>query len=407
MNSFNNGPLAGLEVVDFSTLLPGPYASMLLANMGARVLKIESPTRPDIVRSLPPFVGGRSAADLQLNRDKRSVAINLKSVPGREIALNLIGDADVLLEQFRPGAMGRLGLGYEDLRAQFPALVYCSLTGYGQTGPWKQRAGHDLNYMAVAGMSSYTGRAGEAPLPLGAQYADIAGGSHHAVMGIMAALLARQGGGEGRHVDIAMTDAMFAMNGLAGAAALATGTDPGQESEWSNGGSFYDHYRCADGRYLALGGLEPQFVDTLAEILADPELRGLKNLQDQPLQRKLKLSLQKIFAARPSDHWLKQFADRDVCVTPVLTVNEAAAHEQLRARGMVGEVTLEDGTSVRQLGDPIKFSPSGDKGGNRPAPVNGQHTREVLLGAGFSASQVDEWHRAGVVFDAHADRSGD
>lgn len=252
-------------------------------------------------------------------------------------------------------------------------------------------------------MSSYTGRTGEAPLPLGAQYADIAGGSHHAVMGILAALLARQGDGAGRHVDIAMTDAMFAMNGLAGAAALATGTDPEQESEWSNGGSFYDHYRCADDCYLALGGLEPQFVDTLAAILADPELRALKNLHDKVLQKQLKSKLRTIFAARSRAHWLELFADRDVCVTPVLTIGEAAGHEQLRARGMVVEATLEDGTRVRQIGDPIVFSPCSEKCAIKIAPVSGQHTREALLGAGFSAHQVDEWHRAGVVFDALAD----
>lgn len=398
MSTQTHGPLAGLTVVDFSTLLPGPYASMLLANMGAEIIKIESPTRPDLIKSLPPFVAGHSVADLQLNRNKYSVVVDLKSAQGREVALNLIGQADIVLEQFRPGVMKKLGLGYDDVQSLFPSLVYCSLTGYGQTGPWSQRAGHDLNYLAVAGMSAYTGRKGQAPLPLGAQFSDLAGGSHHAVMGVLAAVIARQRTGRGSHVDISMTDAMFAMNGMAGAAALATGVDPENESEWLNGGSFYDYYRCADDCYIAVSGLEPQFVEALANCLERPQLRALQQLYDKPLQAKWKAVLQEIFATEPRDHWLELFAGHDVCVTPVLSINQAAEHEQIQARDMVVEETLEDGTTLRQMGDPIKFSAYAGATKNRVAPRTGQDTREKLLALGYTPQKIDDLHTTQVIF---------
>ncbi|MEM7292472.1 MAG: CaiB/BaiF CoA-transferase family protein [Pseudomonadota bacterium] len=394
-NTSNSGPLAGVRVVDFSTLLPGPYASMLLVNMGADVVKVESPTRPDLVKVLPPMVGDQSAADLQLNRGKRSIAVDLKTQAGREIAHKLIAESDVLLEQFRPGVMERLGLGYKAVSARAPALVYCSLTGYGQTGPWAHRAGHDINYLSIAGVSSYTGRIGDAPVPHGIQWADIAGGSHHAVMGILAALLESRASGAGSHIDISMTDAMFAMNGVAGAAALATGIDPAPQSEMLNGGSFYDYYRCADGAFLAVGGLEPQFVKTLAELLGRPDLLGLQELHNESNQRSLKFELQVIFAEKPRGHWLVLFGDADVCITPVLTINEAADHEQLRARHMT--VPVND-RSEPQLGDPIKFLPLV----NEPrvysgAPKLGEHSAQELLRLGYSETDISELQARGIV----------
>ena len=208
------GPLTSLKVLDFSTLLPGPYASMMLADMGAEILRVESPSRLDLVRFLPPMDGDTSASHAFLNRGKRSLALDLKKEGAVDIIKALIKEYDVVLEQFRPGVMDRLGLGYAVLSELNPSLIYCSITGYGQTGPYKSRAGHDINYLALSGVSSYSGRKGERPPPLGVQVADVAGGSHHAVMGILAAVINRQQTGKGQFVDVSMTDAAFAMNGL-------------------------------------------------------------------------------------------------------------------------------------------------------------------------------------------------
>lgn len=191
------GPLASLKVLDFSTLLPGPFASLLLADMGAEVLRIESPTRMDLLRVLPPHDQGVSASHAYLNRNKRSLALDLKQPEALEVIKQLLQDHDIVLEQFRPGVMDRLGLGYEDLKAINPKLIYVSITGYGQTGPYKDRAGHDINYLALAGLSSYTGRADSGPVPLGMQVADVAGGSLHGVIGLLAAVIARQQTGQG------------------------------------------------------------------------------------------------------------------------------------------------------------------------------------------------------------------
>ena len=186
------GPLATLKVLDFSTLLPGPFASLLLADMGAEVLRIESPTRLDLLRVLPPHDQGVSASHAYLNRNKRSLALDLKQPEALEVIRSLLQDYDIVLEQFRPGVMERLGLGYEALKAINPKLIYVSITGYGQTGPYKDRAGHDINYLALSGVASYTGRADSGPLPLGMQVADVAGGSLHGVIGLLAAVIARQ-----------------------------------------------------------------------------------------------------------------------------------------------------------------------------------------------------------------------
>ena len=229
------GPLASLKVLDFSTLLPGPFASLLLADMGAEVLRIESPTRMDLLRVLPPHDQGVSASHAYLNRNKRSLALDLKQPEALEVIKQLLQDYDIVLEQFRPGVMERLGLGYEALKAINPKLIYVSITGYGQTGPYKDRAGHDINYLALAGLASYTGRAESGPLPLGMQVADVAGGSLHGVIGLLAAVIARQQTGLGQHLDVSMTDCAFSLNAMAGAGYLACGEEAGQgrpDAQW-------------------------------------------------------------------------------------------------------------------------------------------------------------------------------
>jgi len=349
------GPLTSMKILDFSTLLPGPYATMLLADMGAEVLRVEAPDRVDLTRVMPPHDAGVSTAHGFLNRGKQSLALNLKKEGSKEQILELVKDYDIVIEQFRPGVMDRLGIGYETLQAINPKLIYCAITGYGQTGPYKDRAGHDINYLAISGVSSHCGRAESGPPPMGIQIADVAGGSHHAVMGILAAVIHRQQTGEGQFVDISMTDAAFALNAMSGAACLAGGQDQKPESSLLNGGSFYDYYQTSDGRWLSVGSLEPQFSARLCDTLGIADMKSYAQSQKPEHQQQLKAAVKEKIAAKTLAEWQEIFADQDACVEPVLTISEAAEHPQLKAREMVIGVDRGDGTEQRQIGFPIKF----------------------------------------------------
>lgn len=390
------GPLASLKVLDFSTLLPGPFASLLLADMGAEVLRIESPTRMDLLRVLPPHDQGVSASHAYLNRNKRSLALDLKQPEALEVIKQLLQDYDIVLEQFRPGVMERLGLGYEALKAINPKLIYVSITGYGQTGPYKDRAGHDINYLALAGLASYTGRADSGPLPLGTQVADIAGGSLHGVIGLLAAVIARQQTGHGQHLDVSMTDCAFSLNAMAGAGYLACGVEPGREDQALNGGSFYDYYRSRDGRWLSVGSLEPVFMKQLCTALGLEELANV-GLSPQPAQqKKLRDALKIEFEKHDFAELCALFAELDACVEPVLSVGEAVRHPQLRARELVTEVPRGDGSTQAQMACPLKFS----DGLPQPRHVGaalGEHTDQVLGELGFSVERIDALRRAKVV----------
>lgn len=391
-----SGPLASLKVLDFSTLLPGPFASLLLADMGAEVLRIESPTRMDLLRVLPPHDRGVSASHAYLNRNKRSLALDLKRPEALEIVRQLVADYDIVLEQFRPGVMERLGLGYEALKAINPKLIYVSITGYGQTGPYKDRAGHDINYLALSGVASYTGREDSGPLPLGVQLADVGGGSLHAVVGLLAAVIARQHSGVGQYLDVSMTDCAFSLNAMAGAAYLACGVEPGREDQVLNGGSFYDYYRSRDGRWLSVGSLEPGFMQQLCGALGRPELAAL-GLSPKPEQQKaLKQGLQVEFERHSFEELCALFAGVDACVEPVLSLGEALEHPQLQARELVSQVPRGDGSFQAQMACPLKFSEG------LPAPRHiggavGAHSDEVLGELGFSLQRIAELRGAKVV----------
>ena len=390
------GPLASLKILDFSTLLPGPFASLLLADMGAEVLRIESPTRMDLLRVLPPHDQGVSASHAYLNRNKRSLALDLKQPEALEVIKQLLQDHDIVLEQFRPGVMERLGLGYEALKAINPRLIYVSITGYGQTGPYKDRAGHDINYLALAGLASHTGRADSGPLPLGMQVADVAGGSLHGVIGLLAAVIARQQTGQGQHIDVSMTDCVFSLNAMAGAGYLACGEEPGRENQMLNGGSFYDYYRTRDGRWLSVGSLEPPFMKQLCTALGVEDLAAL-GLSPKPAQQKaLKDALKIEFEKHDYAELCALFAELDACVEPVLSLSEAVRHPQLQARQLVAQVPRADGTTQAQMACPLKFS----EGLPEPRHIGaalGAHTDEVLGELGFSVQRIEELRRAKVV----------
>ena len=349
------GPLSHLKVLDFSTLLPGPYATMMLADMGAEVLRVEAPDRVDLAKIMPPFDGKFSTTFSYLSRGKQTLQLNLKAEGSVEKIKALVCEYDIVIEQFRPGVMDRLGIGYDVLKAENPALIYCAITGYGQTGPYRDRAGHDINYLALSGIASHCGRQNSGPPPLGIQVADIAGGSHHAVMGVLAAVIKRQQTGDGSFVDISMTDAAFALNAMAGAAALAGGQPQGPEQGILNGGSFYDYYRTSDNRWISVGSLEPQFSKRLFETLGIGGLYAKALSQKPQDQQEIRAAIQEKIEQKSLNEWVEIFADVDACVEPVLSIEEAAAHPQLKARGMVFDVDRGDGTRQRQLGVPIKF----------------------------------------------------
>ncbi len=322
--------------------------------------------------------------------------VDLKKPEAVELVKQLVAEYDIVLEQFRPGVMDRLGVGFAALKAINPRLIYVSITGYGQTGPYRDRAGHDINYLALSGIASYTGRRDSGPLPLGVQLADIAGGSLHGVMGLLAAVIQRQVTGEGQQVDVSMTDCAFSLNGMAGAGYLAAGVEPQMENQALNGGSFYDYYRTRDGRWFSVGSLEPPFMQQLCAALGRPELaaQGLSARPEQ--QQALKRELEIEFEKRDFAEWSRLFADLDACVEPLLSLAEAVEHPQLKARELVTAVPRDGDAPQRQLACPIKFS------GGLPAPRHigaplGAHSEEVLRELGHSAERIAALKAAGVV----------
>lgn len=381
------GPLSSLKVLDFSTLLPGPFGTMILADLGAEVLRIESPTRPDMVRILPPMVDGVSAAHAYLNRSKRSLAVDLKKPEGVELVKKLVAQYDIVVEQFRPGVMDKLGLSYEALKEVNPQLIYCSITGYGQTGPYRDRAGHDMNYLGIAGVLGYNGRRASGPAPISVQVADVAGGSHHAVMGILAAVIHRSNSGEGQRLDISMTDAAFSMHALTAPGALQGAEQPEMERTQLNGGSFYDCYETADGRYLSVGGLEPQFGMAFCQAIGRPQLAARLLITEPQQLAEVKAEIGEAIKGRTLAEWQQLFANIDACVEPVLSFAEACEHPQMKAREMLVEVSSEGGNSHQQLASPFKFSVT--QPSYRHAGVSlGRHTSEVLKELGLDEAAI-------------------
>jgi crotonobetainyl-CoA:carnitine CoA-transferase CaiB-like acyl-CoA transferase len=384
------GALSNLKILDFSTLLPGPFATMQLADLGADVIRIESPDRPDLCRMIPPFSGSVSTSHAMLNRNKRAIALDLKNDRAIVLIEKLLSEYDIVIEQFRPGVMDRLNLGYERLKAINPRLIYCSITGYGQTGPYRHRAGHDNNYLSVAGINGYSGRKGERPPVMGTQIADIAGGSLHAVIGILAAVNQRHQTGEGQYVDISMTDAAFSLNALFGSHYLGAGKSLAPESTLLNGGSFYDYYETLDGRYMSVGSLEPHFFQRLCKTLGRDDLLPLGTQQGEKAIERLKSELASVFRTKTLADWARIFAEQDACVEPVLSFSEATEHAQIQARGMVVEVPVGDSANTQhQIAHPIKMSDSKPQYRFSGVPL-GEHNVEVLQSLGYSKKEQQE-----------------
>ena len=386
------GPLTSLKVLDFSTLLPGPFASLLLADMGAEVLRVESPTRVDLVRMLPPHDQGVSASHAYLNRNKRCIALDLKKPEAVEMVKQLVAEYDIVLEQFRPGVMDKLGLGYETLAGLNPRLVYCSISGYGHTGPYALRAGHDINYIGYAGVLDQIGSAGAAPALSNLQLGDLLGGTMTALFGILVALVDARACGKGRCVDVAMTDAVMAHAIFPLIEVLAQGQVRARGEDLLTGAvPCYGVYRTADDRYMAVGALEEKFWNLVCDTLERPDLKPF-HLATGEVGERAKARVGEIFGARTQAEWVAVFDAVDCCVTPVLTLQESLENPQLQARGMITEVG-----GVRQFGPVLRLSAMPATAA-RPAPaVAGADSDAVLSEVGFVQAELDRLRQAGII----------
>jgi len=381
----NSAPLAGVRVLDLTRLLPGPMCTLHLADMGADVIKIEDTGAGDYAAP---------ALRSMVQRNKRALQLDLKQPEGVAVLHALARTADVLVEGFRPGVTERLGVGYETLAAINPKLVYCSITGYGQSGPWRDEPGHDLNYCALAGVSDQIGRDGDAPALSNVPVADLLGGSLTAAMGLLAALFDAQRTGRGRHVDIAIADSTLAHAVVPMMSVLREGrTRPAGTDKLSDGLACYGVYRTRDGRHLAVGALERKFWERLCEVLGRDDLKPLHLPPDAAGTQALRAELAELIGAQPLAHWQQRFEGSGCCVTPVLRLEEALEHPHFRARGMV--VEPPDG-GPRQLACPVKMSGFAFEL-RHPAPRPGEHSEELLAELGYGSEQRDALRRQGAI----------
>jgi alpha-methylacyl-CoA racemase len=391
--------LEGIRVLDLSRLLPGGFCSLLLADFGAEVLKVEDTGMGDYVRWSPPYYEGaedsaKSAYYLALNRGKRSIRVNLKEERGREVLLRLAGEYDVLLESFRPGVLDRLGVGYERLREENPGLVYCAITGYGQDGPYRDRSGHDMNYLGLVGLLGLTGERDGPPVQAAGQIADVGGGALMAAFGILAALHERERSGEGQFVDVSMADGSLSWLSMVAARYFAEQRVP-HRGDLELAGSIvcYRPYACKDG-WVTLGALEPKFWQAWCRGVGREDLI---EKQFSPPGSDAHAEVERIFLERTRDEWHEFATHNDCCLEPVLDLDEALDSELVRAREMVVELDqpgVQDG--VKQLGVAVKLSrtPGAPQG---PGPSLGEQTDEVLASLGYSDADIASLKESGAV----------
>jgi len=386
------GPLSGIRILDLTRLLPGPVATLHLADLGADVIKIEDPQIGDYARTLGIE---KTAADSEdsayfrmINRNKRGLCLDLKKPEGVEIFLRLARDADVIVESFRPGVVDKLGIGYGAIAAINPKITYCAISGYGQDGPYRHLAGHDINYLGYAGVLGQIGRDGGDPAIPNFQIADLLGGALTATMGILAAVIEARSSGKGRYIDVSMTDSVlahtyFAMLRLA---QFGHSAPPGGDV-LSGGMPCYAVYRCADGKHMAVGALESKFWHLCCGVLERPTWVA------RQFDPTLRAEMAELFACQPRDEWASRFATVDCCVTPVLSQEEALQNEQISARDMV-----HTETGITQFAPPLKLSDFAFSI-RQPAPRVGEHNRAILAEAGYSATEIDTLCASGALGD--------
>ncbi|MBA4419149.1 MAG: CoA transferase [Syntrophus sp. (in: bacteria)] len=388
-------PLEGYKILDLTQRLPGPLCTLILADMGMDVIKIEEPKRGDFTRSMPPFYNNQGALFVFLNRNKRSIALDLKSMAGREIFLKMAATADVVLEGSKPGFMQTLKVDYEEVKKVNPGVVYCSLSGYGQDGPYRDRAGHDLNYNAIAGILAMTGNEAGPALP-GLLLADVAGGLA-AVIAIMMGLLHKEKTGHGQYVDVSMFDVLFSWFSLTNVAQSIALDKPLLREEGAFTGKLacYQMYRTKDDQYVTLGSLEQKFWNQFCASIDREDLRdGYLEDERQPY---LKEELRQMFASKEKDEWMNLFADKDFCFEPVKSVKESLSDIQVLARKLIFEACDSSKGSMKQINLPFKSSVLNDPPYYSKPPLLGEHTESIMLELGFSPKEIEQYSDKGVV----------
>jgi crotonobetainyl-CoA:carnitine CoA-transferase CaiB-like acyl-CoA transferase len=370
--------------------------------MGAEVVKIEEPGQGDYARWMPPLIDGMSAMFMALNRGKKSLTLDLRAAVARDAVHRLVPRFDVVLESFRPGVMDRLGLGYEALSALNPRLIYCAISGYGQTGPMRLRAGHDMNYLALAGVVGATGPKQGPPVSSPVQIADIAGGAYPAAVSILAALYQRERTGRGQSLDISMTDGALSMMMpvLTGHLADGSGASPG-DLMLSGGLVNYQAYLTKDGRVMTLGALEPRFWLRFLELAGRPDLVPLINARGEQLEA-ARAEVARLLASRTRDEWIALLEDEDVCCEPALDADEVVHHPLHMARGMIREIERPGAEPAQTVMTPLPFGREEILGGRAeevpplpPAPALGEHGAGVLAAFGFTETEIDRLRSEG------------
>ena len=376
--------LKGIRVLDLTRLYPGPFCTMMMAELGAEVIKVESPDEGDYLRVMGPADAEGGLSFRLLNRNKKSITLNLKTAEGVEIFMRLVKDADVLVEGFRPGVVTALNIDYEAIKGVNPEIIYCSITGYGQDGPYRNRAGHDLNYIAISGILGITGLQNGQPIIPGVQIGDVGGGALMALSGILAALYGRANGQGGSYLDVSMLDGLISWLPLSAADHFA-GLPVGRGSSLLNGGyACYHVYQTADEGYMALGALEVKFWLSFCRAVGREDLI---ERQYEENQESLKNELKNIFLQYDRQSWEEIFSSHDCCCEPVLSLAEAFKHPQVQARQAVRNTSLSFPLKITPREEPL----------TQPAPHLGEHTAEVLAALGYGRNELEELKKKGII----------
>jgi crotonobetainyl-CoA:carnitine CoA-transferase CaiB-like acyl-CoA transferase len=389
-------PLVNIRVLDLSSLLPGGLCSQILADLGADVLKIENPGAGDGFRKTPPLVQTTGSYFHMINRNKRAMTLSLRDPEGRDIFLKMLPGADVLLDSFRPGTMERMGLAHDHLKQINPRLIHCSLTGFGQEGPYRLQAAHDINLLALSGIVDLLGEKGGRPVVPAVQFAGVGGGSLNAVIGILAALFGRERTGRGQYIDAALLDGLTPFLGLVMSTCLATGQLPKRGETLVGGGcAFYRIYETADGKYIALGCLEEKFWQEFCRAVNREDLIP-DQFADSPRQDEIIAEVQQIMKQKTLPEWLALLSRYDTCVSPVNSLEEALNDPHIRQRGLWFKAHHPEDGEIGQQGFPLKFSEY-RPGWRLPPPAFGEHTRDVLHELGYPDTAIDDLTARGVI----------
>jgi len=388
-------PLEGFLVLDLSQRLPGSLCTQLLADLGADVIKIENPGGGDGFRWTPPLIKAYGSFFHVLNRNKRGMTLDLRQPAGRTVFLKLAARADVLLESFRPGWMKEIGLGYDDLKTRNPRLVYCSLTGFGQDGPSRDRPAHDIDFLAVSGILSLIGEKGGRPALPAVQFAG-AGGGLSTAMGIMAALLQREKNGKGEYLDMAVLDGLTPFLGLVMSQYMTDGHLPERGKTLVGGGyAFYNVYETRDGKFIVLGCLEEKFWETFCKTIRREDLIA-EQFAPEPRRQAIIEELRILFLEKTRDEWLEHFGGQDLCFSPVNSLEEALKDPQIEERGLWFKAFHPSEGEIPQQAFPVKFS--GRRPGWRSHPPGlGEHTKSILRDIGYSEKEISELGASGII----------